>query len=219
MGKILATYMRRATIDGHFRTCLYVFGAHLLPLLRVQIKYQFAREVASGSSRPVTPPGYQVGVACSVSDFCQRDFATLEEYEGGQLVDFFHAQLDRGMRCVFSRDESGKLVSACWLAPASERLCIEDVPTYVVRDCFTLPAARGRGFYPKVLDHAAQAVFREHQSARVCRLLVNSYFSNRSSIRGILKAGFARVGVVVQVGSIGWISARYGKHRVLCRVR
>lgn len=61
-----------------------------------------------------------------------------------------------------------------------------------IKYCLTLPAFRGRGLYPGVLRTIAQ--FLTQEGFR--RVFVCVHEANTSSIRGIEKAGFKRVGRV-----------------------
>lgn len=61
-----------------------------------------------------------------------------------------------------------------------------EVPAPVIYDCWTPPPHRGQGIYPRVLRHLA-----EQRLAEAPAVYIYALTSNRSSCRGIEKAGFA----------------------------
>lgn len=93
---------------------------------------------------------------------------------------------------------SGRVVHESWLR---HDVLLPSMAGYsrhvpVIGDCFTDPDYRGRGIYPYVLRYIAQDVCSRGVSDRVFVLVSPG---NRSSIRGIERAGFRRI-----AGLSGW---------------
>lgn len=114
--------------------------------------------------------------------------------EPPERLDEFRSFLARGDRGWYAYLD-GRVVHRSWLVrgPAIMRLWsrygawpVSDGEAYV-HYCETVPAARGRGLYPAVLDHIA----REQASLRGLYIACES--SNQASRRGIEKAGFAEI--------------------------
>lgn len=79
-----------------------------------------------------------------------------------------------------------------------------------IKFCLTLPALRGRGIYPRVI----LSILDYLHSAGIERVFMCVYPDNIASIRGIEKAGFARVGKIRMRKIIGiQISNRYDTNR------
>jgi GNAT superfamily N-acetyltransferase len=75
-----------------------------------------------------------------------------------------------------------------------------------VKFCLTLPAARGLGVYPKVINSIAQFL---HQKG-INRIFMCVHEENQPSIRGIEKAGFHRVGKIQLSKILGFqVSKRF----------
>lgn len=94
-------------------------------------------------------------------------------------------------RLFYVQGENGDLIHTSYVIPACIKFPFMSKDDYEIGPCYTYPAYRGKGIYPRVL-HA------------ICSRLknINSTFymivdeSNEPSIKGIEKAGFAKYGVV-----------------------
>jgi RimJ/RimL family protein N-acetyltransferase len=80
-----------------------------------------------------------------------------------------------------------------------------------VKFCLTLPAARGLGVYPMVINSIAQ--FLRHKGMN--RIFMCVHEENQPSIRGIEKAGFHRVGKINVSKFLGFqVSKRFDTSEV-----
>lgn len=81
-----------------------------------------------------------------------------------------------------------------------------------IKFCLTLPALRGRGIYPRVL----LSILEYLHSMGIERVFMCVHRDNHSSIRGIEKAGFVRVGENRLKKVAGFqVSPRFNTHRRL----
>lgn len=80
-----------------------------------------------------------------------------------------------------------------------------------VKFCLTLPAARGLGVYPIVINSIAQFLYQKG----VKRVFMCVHEENQPSIRGIEKAGFHRVGKINLSKFLGFqVSKRFNTSEV-----
>jgi len=103
-------------------------------------------------------------------------------YEFDGVNDFFVAKDDGGIQhisWIYFHDHRNRLLS---LGKREAE----------IKFCLTLPAARGRGIYPKILLSALSYL----NSCGIQRVYICVHKDNNSSIRGIEKAGFTRVGEI-----------------------
>ena len=198
MKHLLESYKTRARVEGHRRLWAYLFGTLMLPKIGLQVKYLFESKSRAPGAAAVPDGEFEFSVARSLGDLTAADIAALKEFEGQRLVDRFAVEFEAGNRCCISRFRAAGLTSACWIANAPQHLQEPGKKTLLIRDCFTLPRSRGRGLYPRVLDLCLQEAFAGAPEHGV-RVVISSVYSNRSSLRGIEKAGFARLGMVIQL--------------------
>jgi len=191
-------YNQRAKVEGHLQTWLYLLGNFIFPRIGLQVKYIFFNNDARQFSEDDQA---ELALLSDMSQLTDSDRKNLISFEGDSLVEKFRQEFSDGCKCVIVRNSG--LVSACWIAPAPDYLQDHKTESFLIRDCFTLPAMRGRGLYPKILNFAINEIQNETTGKKV-RIVVNSIFSNRSSIRGILKSGFLKAGVVYQIGKSGF---------------
>ena len=198
MKGFIKKYKQRAKVEGHLQTWLYLLGNFIFPKIGIQVKYIFFNH---DLQQHTTDDRVELALLDDMSQLTDSDKRNLIGFEGNSLVEQFRQEFSDGCKCVIVRNDG--LVSACWIAPAPGYLQDHKTESFLIRDCFTLPAMRGRGLYPEILDFAINEIQQEITSKKV-RIVVNSIFSNRSSIRGILKSGFLKAGIVYQIGNNGF---------------
>ena len=201
-------YNQRAKVEGHLQTWLYLLGNFIFPKIGIQVKYIFFNK---GIQQHLIDDRVELDLLDDMSQLTVSDKKNLISFEGNSLVEKFRQEFSDGCKCVIVRNDG--LVSACWIAPAPDYLQDHKTESFLIRDCFTLPAMRGQGLYPKILDFAINRIQTETTHKKV-RIVVNSIFSNRSSIRGILKSGFLKAGVVYQIGQNGFAIFRSENKRL-----
>lgn len=113
---------------------------------------------------------------------------------GRRKLEAARARLRRGDELHLALEE-GRVVHVAWVGTrASLDLSYEvgpgsalalERPAPVIFDCWTPPAARGRGFYTRMLRHLAG------RAASSGAVYVYASASNPASCRGIVRAGFA----------------------------
>ena len=209
MKSFIEKYNQRVKAEGHLQTWLYLLGNFVFPKIGIQVKYIFFNKEVQQN---LTDNRLELALLRNMSQLTGRDKRNLIDFEGDSLVEKFEIEFDAGCKCVIVRNDG--LVSACWIAPAPDYLQGHNIESYLIRDCFTLPAMRGRGLYPKILDFAINEIQKETDNNKV-RIVVNSIFSNRSSIRGILKSGFLKAGIVCQIGKKGFAIFKSDNKRLI----
>jgi len=98
------------------------------------------------------------------------------------VTDFFVAKDSSGIQCI------------CWIYyPEDHNRILKLMQCEAeIKFCLTLPDARGKGLYPMVIN----AILDYLGSKGFSKAYMCVHKDNKSSIRGIEKAGFARIGSV-----------------------
>lgn len=101
------------------------------------------------------------------------------------------AELRARGQLLATTDAHGKVTSYAFVVFESfyKRILGEDGDTPVISNCFTEPAWRGQGLYPRLL----RASCRHLAAQGYLRAVITCAPDNLASVRGIEKAGFRRV--------------------------
>ena len=94
-------------------------------------------------------------------------------------------------KLFYVMNESEKLMHTSYLVPACAKFPFMNEVDYEIGPCLTYPDYRGQGIYPRVLRSICNKVGENNS---VFYMIVDEF--NKSSIRGIEKAGFIRCGTV-----------------------
>jgi len=124
------------------------------------------------------------------------DRQALAAYGGERLLRDIGRHLKQGERCLVTRVD-GRLAGMTWVTRSRSYAPNSGRPTVLIERCFTLPEFRGRGAYPAALRHALSP--DTSRAAPGEAVFIECSITNLSSVRGITKAGFGRVGT-----TIGW---------------
>ncbi len=127
----------------------------------------------------------------AMDDLEPDDRMALRNYGGDPLLAVFERRFAQGDWLAISRQE-GALACCCWVHETSRFPPAGKRRVAVLQDCFTLPSFRGGSLYPRTLAFAARRLARDRPDLPI---YVESSIYNRSSMRGIEKAGFVRVGL------------------------
>ena len=112
-----------------------------------------------------------------------------------QIMSFGKAQI------YYVENNDGELVHTSYVVPACGKFPFMGKRDIEIGPCYTYPAFRGKGIYPRVLSE----ICRRNQDAPAIYMIVDE--ANDPSIKGIEKAGFVRCGLV----SKSRITKRYKK--------
>ena len=186
----------RLSRHGLVGTLGYVFGAVLVERLGFSVRcvYHGAPEPS-----PVGTAGYDIAVLNSMRDLSHEDRAGLLEHGGHALLKLFGENFSNGNICVVTRID-GEIACACWLARTDGFSSAHPGPRTLIEQCFTVHQHRGKSLYPLTLRHTR---YWANQFSGCEDLLIETSVFNKSSIRGILKAGFQRIGTAIVIGE-GW---------------
>lgn len=153
--------------------------------------------------RGVSFPGASLRPAPDLSVDASPDPALISH-----LADLDVAEVERRLReehRVYLARVGGEPACYGWSARRMAHIGILDIWLWVppgdryLWDFVTMPAFRGRGLYPTLLRHMVEA------EADAELFWIGHMPGNEASRRGILKAGFARVGEVWEVGGGGLV--------------
>lgn len=100
----------------------------------------------------------------------------------------------RGSGWVYFASTDGRFCHYSFVTPATRyrKFCPEIPPkALLIGPCMTLPAARGRSIYPRVIQQIANDLIREDRGP----VYIQTDTTNTASIRGMEKAGFTKCGV------------------------
>lgn len=101
-----------------------------------------------------------------------------------QIMTFGKAQI------YYVENNDGELVHTSYVVPACGKFPFMGKRDIEIGPCYTYPAFRGKGIYPRVLSE----ICRRYQDAPAIYMIVDK--ANEPSIKGIEKAGFVRCGLV-----------------------
>ena len=96
-----------------------------------------------------------------------------------------------GAKLFYVADKDGNLMHTSYVVPKCAKFPFLGRNDYEIGPCYTYPAYRGKGIYPKVLHYICNHMRNEKA---VFYMIVDE--ANKSSIRGIEKAGFVKYGTV-----------------------
>lgn len=101
------------------------------------------------------------------------------------------AELQGRGQLLAATDAQGGVTSYAFVVFESfyKRILGEDTDTPIISNCFTLPAWRGQGLYPRLLRTSCRHLAAQGHR----RALITCAPDNIASVRGIEKAGFRRV--------------------------
>ena len=108
------------------------------------------------------------------------------------LVRKLFTWMSKGEMLIFSAyNASNQLMHTSYVVPRCWKFPYLHENEYEIGPCHTFSQFRGRGIYPRILRHIVSTVGTEETKFY---MVVNS--NNESSIRGIEKAGFSRIGIM-----------------------
>lgn len=178
--------------QGYIKTFTYFLGTHVLPKYGIEKKiiYQW------GDEKPqcFLDETLEFVVATRPDDISEKDRQAIIDYDGLPYFERFLRSFEKS-KCFMVRKD-GNLACYGWCEKITEgKLLSSFRPTFLIRSCVTMPQYRGQGLHPIMLQHGIA-------SCENARILIMSHFTNHSSIRGIQKVGFKRIGCVYRIGKI-----------------
>ena len=103
------------------------------------------------------------------------------------LVRTFFSLITNGKLCIYCAENENEIIHTAYVIPACWKFPFMKRGEYEIGPCETLPEYRGRGIYPTVL----KKIVSDYKNTTFHMLVAEN---NSSSIRGVEKAGFIRVG-------------------------
>lgn len=100
-----------------------------------------------------------------------------------QLMTFGSAKL------VCAVSNNGETMHTSYVVPRCFKFNFLSTEDYIIGPCYTAPDYRGQGIYPNILDYITNKIGTENTVFYMC---VDE--NNFSSIRGIEKSGFKKIG-------------------------
>lgn len=202
IGKRLRT---RTLHWGWLRTLAYYMFAVIPEKLGVTVLrvYEFVG--------PTMPPTYSHGVTFSILrspvDLTVHDHELMGQRQDVPEFKRFVEFMRGNTISIVARWHTTKLVSIGYVDNTTDYPPAGGNRSYFIHNCFTLLDYRGQGIYPQLLffacNHLRSGIGNSYP------IYVDCSFVNYASIRGIEKAGFARVGTMIKVlkHSFWWRSA------------
>lgn len=186
-------HVERMKAQGVLPTLLYYANSELFERADVHILKVYRH---TQTDTPDAKDG-AFEILSSAQQLTDSDRRLLTEYGGEGLLEEFSDFWRMGHRCAIGR-RGGELACVCWMTVETKYIASPQRPCVFVQRCFTLPAHRGHGIYPKTLGFAAAVQRREEPETPI---YIESAIANAGSISGIEKAGFTAAGVRVRVGT------------------
>ncbi len=189
----LAGLARRIRVQGIRQSLSYVLVTVLMERLGLHIYRVF--EAADEDASGFAAKGLETAMLKGMASLSSADTEALKSYGGPRLLRHFEAGFARQEACVAARLDDGRLAGVAWLTSARDYAPARRSECALLERCFTFPEYRGRGVFPALLAYAVRWNRERHPERGAP--LVECSISNASSARGILKAGFKPVGVLV----------------------
>lgn len=181
----------------------YVFG---VGADKVNVRIWDVFEYPRNANSPPRSTAATFSIVNSMSAWTARDLEVLRAHQGLSLLPLYPGYFEEGDQCAVARLEGTELACVCWLHARNNYPFAGGIPSFLIQNCFTLPAHRGRGLYALTLAHACRHLrCNQSQSPRV---FVECSTFNFASKRGILKAGFEPVGWIFKAFRQSWAMAR-----------
>jgi hypothetical protein len=184
----------RVRAQGLWATLTYLFVTGLAEAFGLRIHHVFS--TAAGDYSRERGAGFHFEAPHDLSELSAADREALSGYGRETFLRDIARQLKRGQRCVVTRIE-GRLAGMAWVTRSKSYAPNLGRRAVLIEWCFTLPEFRGRGAYPAMLQYALSPKISGVTPGEA--VFVESSITNSSSVRGIMKAGFHRIGTI-----IGW---------------
>jgi hypothetical protein len=174
----------------------YLLVTVLLERLGISIYHVF--EAVEEDAARVTAKDLKIAMLKDMASLTPADIEALKSYGGPRLLRQFEAAFARHEVCSAGRRSDGKLAGTVWwtmtrdYAPAKRPECA------LFERGFTFPEYRGLGVLPAVLAYGA--CWNREQHPELGAAYGECSVSNAASKRGILKAGFKPIGILITVG-------------------
>jgi len=195
MNTVWNTYWKRAGIEGHLNTWMYMIGAHILPKLGLHIKYVYTYDTSAIKKIKKLGMPLDCSIISSIEELKKEDIQNLLDFEGQDLVNKFEDEFKRGNQCAVARPGNIGLSSVIWISKAPVHMQIIGYRTFLLGEAFTLPKMRGKGLLILLGLFIIKKLVSEDTENRT-RLIASIIFSNRSSIRATLHGGFVKIGTI-----------------------
>lgn len=163
------------------------FGIHIVDIYRYDISND--NECFEGENN--------FDVITSIGSFSSEDIALLDEYGGPKLIRLFAKRFEQDMKAVVLRPDT-TIASIFWLD--GKRWLPEFLADYqytTIKDCFTFPSYRGRGYYTLGLKYIAYILGKGANNLQY--VIVECSIANYSSLKGIKKADFYLFKKTIQI--------------------
>ena len=189
------SYWKRAGIEGHLNTWMYMIGVHIMPKLGLHIKYVYSYD--SGAIKRIKKLGMPLdcSIISCMGELKKEDIQNLIDFEGQDLINKFEDEFKKGNQCAVARPANIGLSSVIWISIAPAYMQISGYRTFLLGEAFTIPKMRGKGLLALLGLFIIKKLISEDTENRN-RLTASIIFSNRSSIRGTLKGGFVKIGFI-----------------------
>lgn len=106
------------------------------------------------------------------------------------LIRILFSALSKGALKIFYVEEQGQVIHTSYLMPRCWKFPFIKQGDYHIGPCQTIPEYRGRGIYPAVLKE----IVKSDKNATYHIVVAES---NKASVKGIVKAGFAPAGLLI----------------------
>jgi CelD/BcsL family acetyltransferase involved in cellulose biosynthesis len=187
---------QRMRAQGIGRSLSYILVTVLLERLGISIFHVF--EAVEEEAARFTAKDLKLATLKNMASFTPADIEALKSYGGPRLLRQFETAFARHEACATARRSDGKLAGTVWwtmtrdYAPAKRPECA------LFERGFTFPEYRGLGVLPAVLAYGA--CWNREQHPELGAAFGECSVSNAASKRGILKAGFKPIGILITVG-------------------
>jgi hypothetical protein len=167
-----------------------------------------------GPIAPLTPTAdLSYSVLESMNDFTPHDLDRLRAVQDLSRLGLFSDYFARGGRCAVARSAVSGLVCMTWMEFVNDHPINPGRPCVRFHNGLTWPDHRGKGLHPQLLSFACNYLRRSGPSN--ARIIVDCLFVNYASKKGIERAGFTPIGMIVTVFGRNWLWTNHRSSRLV----
>jgi RimJ/RimL family protein N-acetyltransferase len=156
-----------------------------------------------GQKAPVTPAAdLCFSMLESMNDFTSHDLERLLTVQEESRLQLFSEYFARGGKCAVARSADSGLVCMTWMAFLNDYPISPGQPCVHFHNGLTWPDHRGKGLHPRLLSFACNFL-RSGEASKV-RIFIDCLLVNFASRKGIQRAGFTPIGIIVTAFRRNW---------------
>jgi hypothetical protein len=209
MDQFWSNQRQRINHWGWFRTLNYYLFGVAADKVGVKILSVYEYSARTALTSPLQPT---FAIIESMGGWTNSDLKHLHACFDASRLQVFSEYFERGDKCAVARWAGSELACICWFETTGCYPLAVGENSAVIHSCFTLPGSRGRGVFPQTLCFTCN--FLTNQPG-ISRIFIDCSAVNYASQRGIIKAGFTSLGIMVTACRQTWHWTKPGSSKLV----